>query len=64
MIHAKDDPFLSTDAIPDAADLPDNVNLELSEKGGHVGFIEGSLPWRPHYWLESRIPEYLANFLE
>ena len=62
VIHAKDDPFLSTEAIPGAADLPGNVTLEISEKGGHVGFIEGPLPWRPHYWLESRIPEYLKNY--
>ena len=64
VVHAKDDPFLSTDAIPDTADLPENVMLELSEKGGHVGFIGGPLPWRPYYWLESRIPEYLKNLLD
>jgi uncharacterized protein len=64
IIHSKDDPFITIDAIPDAAEIPDNVTLELSRKGGHVGFINGSLPWRSHYWLESRIPEYLANILD
>ena len=63
VIHAQDDPFLSTDAIPDDTHLAENVTLELSRRGGHVGFIEGPLPWRPRYWLESRIPEYLKNFL-
>jgi uncharacterized protein len=63
IIHAKDDPFLTTSAIPDDSDLPENITLELSIKGGHVGFINGSFPWRPNYWLESRIPEYLKNFL-
>ena len=63
IIHAQDDPFLDPDAIPDNTHLSENVTLELSGKGGHVGFIEGSLPWEPRYWLESRIPEYLKNFI-
>jgi len=64
IIHAKDDPFITIDAIPEETEIPDNVTLELSRKGGHVGFVNGSLPWWPHFWLESRIPEYLANILD
>lgn len=58
ILHAKDDPFISTKAIPSEAELSPAVQLELSAQGGHVGFVAGSL-WRPRYWLESRIPAFL-----
>lgn len=62
IIHALDDPFMASDIVPDEKKLPDNVQLELSRHGGHVGFIEGSL-LQPRFWLERYIPEYLAAFL-
>ncbi|MGL4750389.1 MAG: hydrolase, partial [Shewanella sp.] len=27
--------------------------------GGHVGFIEGGTPWKPRYYLERRILDFL-----
>jgi predicted alpha/beta-fold hydrolase len=35
--------------------------MELSHHGGHVGFVTGALPWRPDYWLESRILGFLRE---
>jgi len=64
ILHAADDPFMLPSAIPDAEELPEDVTLELSSQGGHVGFVAGSLPWRAVYWLEKRIPEFLAKYLE
>ena len=64
ILHAEDDPFLPVDAIPTAAEVPDKVFLELSHTGGHVGFVGGNLPWRPQYWLEKRIPEFLNDYLK
>jgi predicted alpha/beta-fold hydrolase len=63
IIHAQNDPFLTLDAIPNEPELSDNVTLELTEDGGHAGFISGGMPWRPNYWLEERIPEFLSNHL-
>ncbi|WP_419420283.1 hydrolase [Legionella sp. D16C41] len=63
IIHAKDDPFMTPDIIPPAEQLPDCVILELSKKGGHVGFISGNIPGQPIYWLDERIPSYLNSFL-
>ena len=63
LIHSKDDPFMSEDAIPNQDDLSDSVTLELSDHGGHVGFVSGNIPWNAKYWLEERIPEYLDAFL-
>jgi uncharacterized protein len=59
ILHAADDPFMTERAIPRPADLSPQVTLELSPKGGHVGFVAGRSPLRPVYWLEQRIPDYL-----
>tara|TARA_B100000989_G_scaffold291695_1_gene266510 strand:+ start:26239 stop:27195 length:957 start_codon:yes stop_codon:yes gene_type:complete len=64
IIHAKDDPFMTQDVIPKADELSDYTQLLVSEKGGHVGFISGHTPGRAEYWLEQRIPNYLAEALE
>lgn len=61
ILHALDDPFMSPDAVPKAAELSARVRLELSRNGGHVGFVAGRWPWRADYWLERRIPAFLAE---
>jgi len=53
IIHAKDDPFMPVSVLPDEKTLPKNILLEVSEHGGHVGFLGGTL-LRPSYWLEER----------
>jgi len=63
LIHSKDDPFMTEDAIPNQDDLSDSVTLELSDHGGHVGFVSGRTPWNTKYWLEERIPEFLGTYL-
>jgi hypothetical protein len=59
IIQAKDDPFLPESALPLKEELSSFVRLQVSETGGHVGFIQGKFPWRPEYWLEKNIMEYL-----
>lgn len=61
IIHALDDPFMTPDVLPTEEELSAKVILEISAKGGHVGFIAGSLPGKPIYWLEKRIPEYFKQ---
>jgi hypothetical protein len=61
IIHAKDDPFMFERTVPRKEELGPGVRLELTSGGGHVGFVAGSLPWRPEYWLETRILEYLRE---
>lgn len=60
ILHARDDPFMSPDVLPEAGELPPAVTLELAEHGGHVGFVEGP-PWRPRFWLESRLVDYFSG---
>ncbi len=61
IIHAVDDPFFFPWIIPGPEELGAAVTLELSHRGGHVGFIGGATPWRPEYWLERRIPNFLER---
>lgn len=63
IIHSLDDPFMTTDVLPTEDELSDVVTLELSKKGGHVGFIAGNTPGVPVYWLDQRIPEFLSEQL-
>ncbi|QQS55607.1 MAG: hydrolase [Candidatus Competibacteraceae bacterium] len=61
ILHALDDPFMRPEAVPDASELSSCVRLKLGPRGGHVGFVAGRWPWRAEYWLEQRIPEFLAT---
>jgi predicted alpha/beta-fold hydrolase len=58
ILHARDDPFMTPAAIPQDPELSPQVQLELSDQGGHVGFVSGS-PTSPEYYLERRIPEFI-----
>jgi predicted alpha/beta-fold hydrolase len=60
VIHAANDPFMSPTVVPKESDLSAAITLELSDHGGHVGFVAGQ-PWAPRYWLESRVPAFLAS---
>ncbi len=61
IIHALDDPFMTPAVVPEATDLSPRIRLELSARGGHVGFVAGTLPGRARYWLEDRIPNYFEE---
>jgi len=60
IIQALDDPFMKPSNLPKTEELSSSIKLELYEKGGHVGFIEGSI-FNPKYFLEKRIINYLTN---
>ena len=59
IIHALDDPFMSSDILPKPSELSPHICLEVLPKGGHVGFVHGSF-FRPKYWLEERIMQYFS----
>lgn len=61
LLHARDDPFMTEQAIPRPEELSATTTLELSAHGGHVGFVGGAWPWRACYWLEQRIPQFLQD---
>lgn len=63
ILHSKDDPFMSEDVIPDAKELGPQVQLEISDTGGHVGFVGGRFPWSPKYWIEERAPLFFKKYI-
>lgn len=60
VLHAKDDPFMTPDIVPDSQRLSSAVRIELSERGGHVGFLQGS-PFKPVFWVNERIKKALEE---
>lgn len=63
VIQATDDPFMGRDMVPSAQTMSSAIHLELSARGGHVGFVAGDRFGRPVYWLEQRIPQWLEHQL-
>ena len=61
IIQSKDDPFMNRRVIPEEKELSPEVQLELCDKGGHVGFVSGKWPWNAEYYLDSRISEFLRQ---
>ena len=64
ILHAKDDPFMTPDCLPKDDELSDHVSLEVSEYGGHVGFVTSdSLLEPPRYWLKDWLKGYFHQQL-
>ena len=57
LIQAGDDPLIPLAALPDPSQLSASTCLELSARGGHVGFVCG----RHSDWLERRILRFLRD---
>jgi hypothetical protein len=64
ILHSKDDPFMWERTVPNEDELSPSVELELSEVGGHVGFIGGKHPFKVEYWVDKRIMEWLNTLRE
>lgn len=64
LIQSRDDPFVPSGATPDAivADNP-HLTAAFTDRGGHVGFVEGALPWRARFWAEREAAGFLAREL-
>ncbi|PAU85940.1 hydrolase [Pseudomonas sp. WN033] len=62
IVQAQNDPFVYPHSVPELSELSASTRMELHPHGGHVGFIEGP-PWQPGYYLERRLPEWLAQQL-
>src|SRR6202140_4145712 len=64
LFSAVDDPMLPAEVLDEVREVArDNRALEVDfvNKGGHAGFITGSVPWRPFYYAEHRVGEFFAR---
>ena len=65
ILHSKNDPFMTRDAIPQEHELASKVTMELTNKGGHVGFIYGNNPLKANYWIDHRVKTFFeSQFIE
>ncbi len=61
IVQSRDDPFVPISSLPDATELGPGVTLELSDKGGHVGFIARGRGLSLKYWLPERISAFFSK---
>jgi predicted alpha/beta-fold hydrolase len=64
LLSAADDPMLPPQVLDEVGAIAvrnQSLRLEFVQKGGHAGFIGGSLPWRPFYYAEYRVGEFFAE---
>lgn len=64
LISAVDDPMLPPEVLDEVREIAAKnraLEIDFVQKGGHAGFITGSVPWRPFYYAEYRVGEFLAG---
>jgi len=62
IINARNDPLIPARLIPDQSEVSDHVTMEISDNGGHLGFVWGRWPWTAKFWVDKRAPEFLESF--
>lgn len=63
LLHARNDPFLPPEAIPESSGRANaSLTWSLEERGGHVGFVEGP-PWAPRFWADAAGADFLGTLL-
>lgn len=55
ILHALDDPFMVASIVPRENTLAPQVTIEISERGGHVGFVAMDKIGLPYCWSEEQI---------
>jgi uncharacterized protein len=66
LLSAYDDPFLPREVLDDVALVAAKnscLDVEFHDHGGHVGFVSGRVPWRPVYYAEERVIQYLGQYV-
>jgi len=62
LLSAYDDPFLPPAVLREVERLARGnscLTVEFHQRGGHVGFISGRVPWKPRYYAEDRVMAFL-----
>lgn len=62
VLNARNDPLVPHYLIPQQHAVSDKVTLEITDTGGHLGYVSGRWPWSVRSWLDKRVPDFLASF--
>ncbi|MDG2304903.1 MAG: alpha/beta fold hydrolase [Candidatus Binatia bacterium] len=63
-VSARNDPFLPARVLDELREaVSESVQVEVTQGGGHVGWVEGSHPGRVRYWAEERVLDWLGSRL-
>src|SRR5690606_24872210 len=63
ILHSRDDPFMYPSTLPAPEEVGPGVRLAIQAHGGHVGFIDGPLPWRSRCLIDQLVPAFLDQQL-
>jgi len=62
LVHAEDDPFFPGKYLPyEIIRESPHLNLCLSKRGGHVGFLSGRFPQMQEQWLEETVLDFFTG---
>ena len=62
LVHARNDPFLPGDFLPERGPNHSALEFEFTEQGGHVGFVSGAFPGNLS-WLPQRVLGFFSRHL-
>ena len=63
-LNAVDDPFLPSEVLADVSRIAKrnpHLTIDFPLRGGHAGFVGGRNPFRPFYYLERRVGDFLSE---
>ncbi len=60
IVHAHNDPFLPAGTYLEQALLSPHITLDLTQQGGHVGFVSGPFPGKLN-WLPKRVLSFFTQ---
>jgi uncharacterized protein len=64
LLNAVDDPMLPPAVLDEVRQMVERnpaLKADFVRRGGHAGFIAGSIPGRPYYYAERRIGNFFAD---
>ncbi|MGD9947053.1 MAG: hydrolase [Desulfobulbus sp.] len=64
ILHSQDDPFMYPHNIPRPDQVGPGVHLAIQPYGGHVGFVEGGLPWVGECLIDRLAPTFFREHLQ
>jgi uncharacterized protein len=60
LLHARNDPFLPGEFLPEPAACPPSIECDFPHSGGHGGFVSGRFPGNLD-WMPGRVLDFFAR---